>query len=74
MQMSTGEALGFMRGGNARGHGLGDLIPYHDPTYDPAGGQGTAVYASDPNAQPQNPGILLLIVGIIALILLMGEE
>lgn len=69
MQMSTVHAHRLMTR-NARGPGLA----YHDPTYDESGGQGTAVQTFDPNAQVQNPGVLLLIVAVIAFIYLLGEE
>lgn len=48
-------------------------LAYHDPVYDEEGGQGNAIQTMAPE-QVQNPGALLLIVGIIALILLLGEE
>ena len=58
--------------GTLRGTVPGPTLGYHDPVYDEEGGQGTAIQTMTGDAQ-QNPGALLLIVGIIAFLLLMGE-
>ncbi len=48
-------------------------LGYHDPVYDEDGTQGTAIQTMVPVDQG-NPGALLLIVAVIALILMMGDE
>lgn len=49
---------------------------YHDPVYDPDGGQGTASSSSitDPNAPAQNPGVLMLVALIVLVVLMFGDE
>lgn len=48
-------------------------LGYHDDVYSEDGGQGTAIQTMAP-ADQANPGALLLIVAVIALLLMMGEE
>lgn len=65
----------ILRGyGTLEGTPQGPTLGYHDPVYDEGGGQGVpTIYSLNGDQQP-NPGALLLIVGIIALVLLLGDD
>lgn len=76
MLMSQTDALALMTR-NTRGP---MNLAYHDPLYDAAGGQGDAV-PYDPIAElqaaqaaQQNPGLLMIIIAVLAVIYLLGEE